>query len=88
MVVNKIVFDKWFLQEFKSLPEHIKNLGFKQIDIFKTNPFHPSLRLHKLSWKLDWLWSISLNMKYRIIFKPQENWDVLLVSVGTHSIYN
>lgn len=54
---------------------------------FRENPFHPSLRTHQLQGKLKGLWSISITMNYRILFRPLENGDILFVSIGTHSIY-
>ena len=87
MTIKDIVYSKDFLDEFSWLPKHIKTKSISQLEILSKNPFYPSLRLHKLHGKLDWHWSISINKAYRIIFKPQNNWDVLLVSIWTHSIY-
>jgi len=55
--------------------------------LFKENPFHLSLRLHKLKGKLEGLWSISIDMKHRIIFKSLEDGVILFVSIGMHAIY-
>lgn len=87
MKINEVFFSDWFLEEFDKLSTNIQENSILKLELFKANPFHPSLRLHKLGWKLDGLWSISINMKYRIIFKPQENWNILLISIWTHSIY-
>ncbi len=53
------------------------------------NPSHPSLRLHKLGGKLDGLYSVSINMTYRIgiAFIVDED-TVIPVSVGTHDEKN
>ena len=69
------------------MPKKIKEAAIKKLEILEKNPLYPSLKLHSLHWKLNWLWSISLNNSYRVIFEPLENWDILLVSIWTHSIY-
>ena len=39
----------------------------KCIFILEQDPYHPSLRLHKLKGKLSDFYSISVNMEYRVI---------------------
>jgi len=53
----------------------------------RKNPFYPSLRLHKLKGRLDGLWSLSIDLKYRIIFKVMDDGAILFVSIGLHAIY-
>ena len=57
----------------------------KTLRLLEANPTHPSLRLHKLSGKLEGLYSVSINMGYRISleFIIQEDM-VIPVDVGTH----
>ena len=44
----------------------------KQLFIFCENPNHPSLRLHKLrGMNLD-IWSISVDMSYRLLFRYRQ----------------
>lgn len=45
-------------------------------------PKHPSLRLHKIDSKRD-AWSMSVNMKTRILFVYRE-YGILLVDIGSH----
>ena len=40
----------------------------KVLTLLGKNPFHPSLRLHALEGRLQGLFSIGLNLKYRIKF--------------------
>lgn len=56
----------------------------KQIKLFKENPNHPSLRTHKLSGKVENLWSISITMSVRIIYLRIGDELVLFVKIGTH----
>ncbi|MBI2634886.1 type II toxin-antitoxin system mRNA interferase toxin, RelE/StbE family [Candidatus Peregrinibacteria bacterium] len=87
MKINEIHYNEDFEEQFLNLPKNIQKKACKTEGLFRQNPFHPSLRLHKLKGKLDGLWSISPDMKYRIIFKPMGNGVILFVSVGLHAIY-
>lgn len=87
MKIRLIHYNEDFAAQFKSLPQVIQKKALKTETFFRENPFHPSLRLHKLKGKLKKLWSISLDRKYRIIFKPLDDGVILFVSIGLHSIY-
>ena len=68
MQVKEIHYNDEFKSQFLKLPKSIHKKACKKEALFRENPFHPSLRLHKLKGKLDGLWSISIDMKHRIIF--------------------
>ncbi|MBI5753523.1 type II toxin-antitoxin system RelE/ParE family toxin [Candidatus Peregrinibacteria bacterium] len=70
------------------LVEIIKQKSLKAENLFRINPFYPSLRLHKLKGKLDGAWSISVDNKYRIIFKPLQDGLILFASIWLHAIYD
>ena len=57
----------------------------KTLKLLELNPFHPSLRLHRLSGSLSDLHSISINISYRITleFLIDDN-KIILVNVGSH----
>jgi Txe/YoeB family toxin of Txe-Axe toxin-antitoxin module len=40
----------------------------KQLKQFQTDPFHNSLRVHKLKGKLKSVWSISIDRKHRALY--------------------
>ncbi len=88
MQVKTIHYNEEFKKQFLALPKSIQKKAVKTEKYFRNNIFHPSLRLHKLEGKLDGLWSISIDMKYRIIFKPMENGTQLFISIGMHAIYS
>lgn len=53
------------------------------------DPFHPSLRTHKLKGNLAETWACSIDYQYRILFEfveEPENGDraILLLNMGTH----
>jgi len=64
----------------------IENQYAKTLQLLEVNPHHTSLRLHTLNGKLDGLYSVSINLKYRItltmIITEKE---IILVNVGDHS---
>lgn len=62
------------------LPQYEKALRLLEI-----NPFHPSLRLHRLRGRLSELYSASINIRYRLTLEVfvQEG-KVIPVDVGLH----
>lgn len=75
-----------FKRSFKRMPEHIRQDFAKKIDIFKDQPFHPSLHSHKLSGNLDDYHSFYLRDDFRVLFEFMGP-DVLLVNIGNHDDY-
>jgi len=57
----------------------------KTLELLEMNPYHPSLRLHKLKGKLSELYSISINISYRIsIYFIFEQDKIIPVDIGSH----
>jgi mRNA-degrading endonuclease YafQ of YafQ-DinJ toxin-antitoxin module len=57
----------------------------KTLELLELNPYHPSLRLHKLTGKLSELHAVSINTAFRIslIFLIQDD-KIIPVDIGTH----
>lgn len=57
----------------------------KTLKLLELNPNHPSLRLHKLHGKLAELYSVSINISYRISlnFLIEDN-KIIPVDIGSH----
>jgi len=57
----------------------------KTLELLEMNPHHPSLRLHKLKGKLSELYSVSINISYRIsidfIFEDDK---IIPIDFGSH----
>jgi addiction module RelE/StbE family toxin len=87
-MIYKIIIAESYLKKLKKFikrhPEILERY-VKTIEILETNPYHPSLRLHKLQGKLCEFHSISINMDYRVIidFIIQDN-EIIPVDIGTH----
>jgi len=57
----------------------------KTLQLLNANPFHPSLRLHPLRGRLEGLYSVSINLSYRITLEMLiENKKIILVNIGDH----
>lgn len=70
---------------FKKHPELISQYQ-KTLKLLELNPGHPSLRLHKLQGKLAELYSVSINISYRIsIFFIIDEDRIIPVDIGSHS---
>jgi len=70
-----------FIRKHPNLvPQYEKTLKLLEID-----PFHPSLRLHRLKGPLNELHSVSINISYRITLELILQGQVIIpVDVGSH----
>lgn len=75
--------EKLFLKKHSDLKEKYK----KTLLFLRVNPYHPSLRLHKLEGVLKDYHSVSISMNYRIVLELLIlNEEIILLNVGKHSI--
>lgn len=57
----------------------------KTLKVLESDPHHPSLRLHRLKGKLKDLYSVSINISYRITLEFFiKDMEIVLVNVGHH----
>jgi len=69
---------------FKKHPELISQYE-KILKLLEANPSHPSLKLHKLRGKMSELYSVSINISYRICIDFLIDDDKTIpVDIGTH----
>jgi addiction module RelE/StbE family toxin len=85
----EVAFSKSFKKSFKKnlITSESINDFWVRLEWFINNPFDSRLRTHKLSGKLNGLWSFSLSFELRIVFyftddNPKR---AILVDIGTHS---
>ena len=84
----RLIFPYSYIKRAKAFikkhPDLLKQYE-KALLLLERNPFHPCLRLHPLSGKLQGLHSISINIGYRItielIISEQ---TITLINVGGH----
>jgi mRNA-degrading endonuclease YafQ of YafQ-DinJ toxin-antitoxin module len=55
------------------------------LQLMELNINHPSLRLHKLSGRLNGLSSVSINVSYRITLELIiRDKDIIMINIGAH----
>jgi len=87
---HKIVYTEKYTRRVRQFlqqhPELFRQYE-KTIGMLEINPYHPSLRLHKLKGPLQEFHSVSINMKYRITleFIIKEN-TIIPVMIGPHDV--
>ncbi len=57
---------------------------FQKIELFTQNPFHSSLKTHKLSGDLEGYWSFSIEYNVRVIFYFSSDIKVVFADIGSH----
>lgn len=86
--MNKIIYTETYIKRVKKFikkhPDIISQYE-KTLKLIEINPFHPSLRLHKLKGRLSDLYSVSINISYRICidFIIKEN-TIIPIDIGKH----
>jgi len=77
-------YNKRALRFLRQHPE-LEKQYLKTLQLLEANPFHPSLRFHKLSGNLEGLHSASINLSYRITLEFLINdQEIIPVNVGDH----
>lgn len=80
----KIFVTKPFEKDYEELPEYIKKIAQKQLNLLLERPQHPSLRVKRIEDPRD-IWEGRVTKNYRFTFQLQN--DVyLLRRIGTHDI--
>lgn len=83
----KLVWDESFKRIYKKKTKRrpeLKSLFWEKIELFTRDPFHKSLRTHKLTGKLSGLWAFSIDYDTRLIFEFIEEDQVALIDFGSH----
>lgn len=62
----------------------LKHKIARALETFVDNPYHPSLRTHKLSGNLKGLWAFVVAYDCRIVFQFLDDQNVLLIDIGKH----
>ena len=74
-------FDKLFLK----LPKRIRLKAAAKTELFKANPFYPSLNTEKLNPKPYNVWSFRVDLEYRVVFRFIGDGIAELRFVGHHN---
>jgi mRNA-degrading endonuclease YafQ of YafQ-DinJ toxin-antitoxin module len=76
-----------FDRHYRKLPKNLKEAAKVKERIFREEPYHPSLRTHKLHGKETGSWAFWINQKYRIKFVFISDTHALFLDIGTHDVY-
>jgi len=84
----QLVFTDNYLKRAKKFAKkhpELKQQYLKTLQLLELNPFHPALRLHKLTGRLQELHSVSINLSYRITIELLiEDDEIIPINVGIH----
>lgn len=76
---------KRFCKNLKKLPQKLQDKSKRCLKVFIKEPFHESLRRHKLKGKFKNYESLDVTGDLRIIIKPQTNEIIDIVDIGNHA---
>ena len=81
----EIRYSKRFLKQYKKLSKEIREKFKERLIIFLKNYNDAKLHVHKLSGKLNGLWSLNITGDIRVIFDKSFDNVILFEEIGTHS---
>jgi mRNA interferase YafQ len=90
--MRKLAWDSSFRRAFKRRTKnnpHLSRRIFETLETLANDPFHASLKTHKLHGQLEGLWACSIDFDFRIVFafepdpETAEEW-IILIDIGTH----
>lgn len=83
-IVITDAYKKRVVKFLKRHPDVFKRYA-KTMEILENNPYHPSLRIHKLQGKLGEYYSVSINLEYRVILDfIITDKEIIPIDIGTH----
>ena len=71
-----------FVRLYKKLPVAVQRKAEAKTELFRTNPFHPSLRTKKLEPHHEQVWSFWVDKDYRITFCFFDMRDAHFLHIG------
>ena len=84
----EIIFtESYRKKEKRFIKKHpdLKNRYKKTLALLMDDPYHPSLRLHKLQGRLGQYYSASISMNYHIILDLViTDKEIILLDIGSH----
>ena len=80
----KLLFTKNFVREYRKLPQRIQKETDKQLELFLSNPQHPSLSIKKMQDPRN-IWEGRVTESYRFTFQIEQD-TYILRKVGTHDM--
>jgi addiction module RelE/StbE family toxin len=90
--MRTLVFSSAFKRAFKALIREKRGIEARiseKLRLLATDPFHPTLKTHKLKGKLSGSWACTVEYDCRIVFNLVKNpdsqeEDIFLIDIGSH----
>ncbi|UFH59200.1 type II toxin-antitoxin system RelE/ParE family toxin [Sulfurovum mangrovi] len=83
-IIISDAYKKRVTKFLKKHPDMFKRYA-KAMSILEVDPFHPSLRLHKLKGNLNEYYSVSINMEYRVVIDFLiVDQEIIPIDIGSH----
>jgi len=76
---------KSYWKSYKGLPKKIQKDADRKFDLWKKNPFHPSLNFKCVNTEYN-IWSVRVTMDYRALAVRNEK-SVIWYWIGDHNKY-
>ncbi|MEK7497748.1 MAG: type II toxin-antitoxin system mRNA interferase toxin, RelE/StbE family [Patescibacteria group bacterium] len=83
----KILYSKKFKKKLNKYSGKQKDRIKSKIWVFVEEPYHQSLKTHKLTGELKDYWAFSIEYNLRIMFRFSRKDKVEFIDIGTHEIY-
>ena len=83
----KVSWDQGFKRVYRKKVKNdaeLKGRFWDAVEMFAEDPFHPRLRTHTLTGRLEGLWAFSVSFDCRVIFKFLSKTEILLIDIGGH----
>ncbi len=81
-----IDYHKHFIKSFSRADKKLQNKIIHSVDLFRKNPFDPSLKNHALKGSMQGKRAFSVTGDVRIIFEEYQDYIlVVMLDVGTHN---
>ncbi|TRZ48514.1 hypothetical protein D4S03_09755 [bacterium] len=77
-------FNKNFRKRIASNPK-LASQFINRLQLLANDPSHPTLKLHKLTGKLNHLHSFSLTGDIRVLFEKISDKEIFLYDIGSHN---
>ena len=78
----EFIYSPRFLRAYKKLPMTIREQTDRCIELLESNPYHPSLHVHKRRGEGE-VWQARITRSYRLFF-AMEGQTITLISVEPH----
>ncbi|MBI3601601.1 MAG: hypothetical protein HY209_01720 [Candidatus Omnitrophica bacterium] len=83
-MAKELIFTDRFKKNFKNLPSAIQKRFDKKLELFLTNPRHPSLNIHRYLG-FDDVWEAYISRQYRFTFSVTKE-SIIFRNIGPHNI--